>query len=103
MTKNKAQCKYKLTLKKVKALTIPRDPVLNNILLLEDIILTKVSNDGKKHHLVPAMGPCQISSTQCLQLPEIRGKITLAGGLMRMSKQPPPVNEITEIYSKVMQ
>lgn len=26
-------------------------------------------------------------------------KIILTGGLMRMSKQPPPGNEVTEIYS----
>lgn len=69
--------------------------MLSNIQLVEDMILTKVSNDGKKHHPAPAMAPCQTSGTQYLQLPGIRRqkkKITLSGGLTRTSKKKKSMN-----------
>lgn len=52
---------------------------------LDDMTLTKVSSDGKKHHLAPAMAPCQTSGTRCLQLPGIRKESSLSGGLIQKS------------------
>lgn len=61
----------------------PWDLMLNHVQFLKDIILTKASNDGKKHHPAPAMAPCQTSGTRCLQRPGIsKQKSHLRGGLI---------------------